>query len=196
MRTYNKLRLVFTSLLFMAFTVQFSVAQTYKLQQASSVLTVDGTSNIHDWQITANNLQGKLIAEFENGKLAKIQQLDFTVQAESLKSGKSSMDKNTYKALNTDKYPQITFKLTKVKSITSSTENSNKVVAIGNLTIAGKTKPIEITFDLKIGSSEITLSGRKTIKMTDFGVDPPTAIFGTITTGDALDIKFESNFTK
>jgi polyisoprenoid-binding protein YceI len=196
MKTPKQLKLVFVSLMVMAFSTQISVAQTYQLNNVSSTLTVDGTSNIHDWQITAENQKGKISVEFENGQLIKIQQLDFTVIAESLKSGKGSMDKNTYKALNTGKYKQIVFKLTKVKSINCSASNSCKVAVTGNLTIAGTTKPIDLTFELNNGESRITLSGSKTIKMTDFGVEPPTAMFGTITTGDALDIKFESIFKK
>lgn len=194
MKTLKQLKLVFVSLMVMAFSIQISQSQTYQLNNATSTIKIDGTSNIHDWQITAEKQQGKLLAEFESGKLIKIQQLDFIVIAESLKSGKSAMDKNTYKALSTDKYKQIIFKLTKVNSINCSNIHSCKVAATGNLTIAGKTNPIDITFDVKVEDSRITLAGSKTIKMTDFGVDPPKALFGTITTGDTLDIKFESNF--
>lgn len=196
MKTLKQLKLVFGSLLMMVFTLQISQAQTYQLNNAASTLEIDGTSNIHDWQITAENQQGTLLADFEDGKLTKIKQLDFSVIAESLKSGKSGMDKNTYKALNTSKHKQIVFKLTKVNSINSSGSNSYKVATTGSLMIAGSTKPIDITFDIKVDGSKITLSGSKTLKMTDFGVDPPKAMFGTITTGDAVDIKFESNFTK
>lgn len=196
MKTLKQLKLVFGSLLMMVFTLQISQAQTYQLNNAASTLEIDGTSNIHDWQITAENQQGTLLADFEDGKLTKIKQLDFYVIAESLKSGKSGMDKNTYKALNTSKHKQIVFKLTKVNSINSSGSNSYKVATTGSLMIAGSTKPIDITFDIKVDGSKITLSGSKTLKMTDFGVDPPKAMFGTITTGDAVDIKFESNFTK
>jgi|SRR5690554_924601 len=196
MKNLKQLKLVFGSLLMIVFTLQISQAQTYHLSNATSTLVVDGTSNIHDWQINAENQQGKLTADFEEGKLTKIQQLDFSVTAESLKSGKSGMDKNTYKALNTSKHKQIVFKLTKVNSINSSGSNGYKVATTGSLMIAGSTKPIDITFDIKVEGSKITLSGSKTLKMTDFGVDPPKAMFGTITTGDAVDIKFESNFTK
>lgn len=196
MKTLKQLKLVIASLIVMAFSTQISVAQTFHLNNATSVLKIDGTSNIHDWQISAESQEGKLVADFENGVLLKVQHLEFIVKAESLKSGKSSMDKNTYKALNTEKHKKIVFNLTRVKSINCSNNNSCKVVATGNLTIAGTTKPLNITFDMDISEAKIALSGSKTIKMTDFGVDPPKAMFGTITTGDSLDIKFESNFTK
>ncbi|WP_271424987.1 YceI family protein [Aequorivita sinensis] len=195
MKTLKLFKLLFTSLFILALTTQTSVAQTYNLDNSTSTLKIDGTSNLHDWQIIAENQQGKLLADFEDGKLTKIQQLDFIVIAESLKSGKSGMDKNTYKALNTEKYKQITFKLSKVNNINCSGDVC-KVSVNGNLTISGSTKPINISFDMKIEESKISLIGSKTIKMTDFGVDPPKAMFGTITTGDAIDIKFHSIFKK
>src|SRR5690554_5776038 len=171
MKTLKLFKLLFTSLFILALTTQTSVAQTYNLDNSTSTLKIDGTSNLHDWQIIAENQQGKLLADFEDGKLTKIQQLDFIVIAESLKSGKSGMDKNTYKALNTEKYKQITFKLNKVNNINCSGDVC-KVSVNGNLTISGSTKPINISFDMKIEESKISLIGSKTIKMTDFGVDP------------------------
>ncbi len=196
MKTLKNLILVFGSLLMFAFTTQISVAQTYNLSNAASVLKIEGTSNIHDWDITAADQKGKIVVDFENGKLINIEQLDFIVMAESLKSGKSSMDKNTYKALNTEKYKQIVYKLTKVNSINCSTNSNCKVTTTGSLKIAGTTKTVEITFDIKITDSKIILSGVETLKMTTYGVEPPTALFGTITTGDAIDVKFQSSFIK
>ncbi len=196
MRTLKKLKLVFGSLLLMAFITQTSFAQTYQLSNSASTLKIDGTSNIHDWMISAENQQGKIVINFENGQLTKIEQLDFSVTAESLKSGKSAMDKNTYKALNTEKHKKIVYKLNKVNSINCASNGDCKVTSSGSITIAGKTKPIEMNFDLKVTDSKIVLSGSKTIKMTDFGIDPPKAVFGTITTGDAVDVKFKSTFIK
>lgn len=195
MKTLKQLKLVFASLILMVLATQISVGQTYHLDNASSSLKIDGTSNLHDWKIVAENQKGELLADFEDGKLTKIKQLEFIVIAESLKSGKSAMDKNTYKALNTKKHEQIVFILNKVNSI-NCTANSCKVSATGNLTISGTTKPINITFDMEIGESKISLTGTKNIKMTDFGVDPPKALFGTITTGDAIDVIFQSSFKK
>jgi len=171
-------------------------AQTYNVSNKESKMEVLGTSSIHDWEIKAEQQKGDLALEIENGNLKSIQNLDFTVIAESLKSGKGSMDKNTYKALNTGKYKEITYKLEKVTSIKNASENNFKVDTRGYLTIAGTKKLVDITFDLKLGDKSIRLSGSKALKMSDFNIDAPTAMFGTITTGDQITIKYNTIFTK
>lgn len=192
----KNLKIVLGSLLMLCVTTQISVAQTYELNNSSSTLEVEGTSNIHDWELTAEDQQGKLIAELADGQLVEISKLDFIVKAESLESGKSGMNKNTYKALNTDKYSQIVYTLTKVINIDCTTQGKCKVTTIGDLTIAGTTKPINITFDAQVTESQILLTGNKTLNMTEYGIEPPKALFGTITTGEKVNIKFQSYFKK
>ena len=46
----------------------------------------------------------------------------------------------------------------------------------GNLTIAGKTRNIPIDVTIEAKSNTINIKGRKAIKMTDFGVEPPSAL--------------------
>jgi len=196
MRTLKNLKLVLGSILLMVVNSQISIAQTYNLNSSASNLKIEGTSNVHDWEIDAKDQQGKLVAEIDNGQLVKISELNLNVKAEGLKSGKSGMDKNTYKALNTDKHKQITYKLTKVNNIDCTTTGNCKVTTTGNLTIAGNTRPVDMTFDAKVSGDKITLTGSKSLKMTEFKVDPPTAMFGTITTGDEVTIKFNSSFNK
>ncbi|HSI69904.1 MAG TPA: YceI family protein [Gillisia sp.] len=196
MNTLKNLKLVLGSILVMVVTTQISVAQTYNLNNGASTLKVEGTSNVHDWEIEAKDQKGKLVAELDNGQLVKISQLEFTVVAESLKSGKSGMDKNTYKALRTDKNKQIIYKMTKVNNIDCVTTGNCKVTTSGTLNIAGSSRPIDITFDAKVSGDKITLTGSKELIMSDFKVDPPTAMFGTITTGDKVNIKFQSTFSK
>ena len=196
MKTLKNIKLVVGTVLMMVVTAQFSIAQTYNLNNTASTLKVEGTSNVHDWTVEAKDQKGKLVAEFADGQLLKISQLEFVVKAESLKSGKSGMDKNTYKALKTDSNKDITYKLNKVNNIDCVTTESCKVTTSGTLTIAGTTKPVEITFDAKVTGDKVTLTGSKSLKMTEFKVDPPTAVFGTITTGDQVNIKFQSTFSK
>lgn len=171
-------------------------AQSYKLNNKASNLTIEGTSNIHDWTLEAENTNGILTAEFDEGKLEEIENLEFKVIANSLMSGKSAMDKNTYKALNTDKYREIIFKLKNVQSIEKKSNDTYRVKATGSLEIAGTKKDINLNFDLKSNGNEIILTGEHKLTMTDYGVEAPTAMFGTIKTGEDVVVKFKSQFNK
>lgn len=158
----------------------------------ASSLTVLGTSSLHDWEIDAEEQSGKIV--FKDLEAGEIAQLQVAIEAESLKSGKSGMDKNTYKALKTDKYKSISFVLAEVTQTTRKGDGNYALSVRGDLTVAGVKKRIPLQFSLKVDGAKIKLTGEKSFKMTDFGVEPPTALLGTITTGDDVTIKFTSIF--
>lgn len=187
---------VLGSFLMMIFSTQVSLAQTYKVNKSASNMKIEGSSNVHDWEEEVGDFQGTLVAELENGQLVKINQLDFTVIAESIKSEHSAMDKNTYKALKTDKNPKITYELEKVNNIDCTSGSKCKVVTTGYLTIAGTKKSVELTFDATVSGDKIVLAGDKTIKMSEYKIEAPTAMFGAITTDDEVKINFNTVFTK
>ncbi len=168
-------------------------AQNFKLNNEEGEVVVTGTSTLHDWEEVAEQKSGSIVLD-NTGELPKINSLKFTVEAESLKSGKGAMDKNTYKALETKKYKQIVFELKSVKSISPITATSDryKVVATGNLTIAGSTNTIDLPFNLTIKEGKVLLEGKKPLKMTDYNIEPPKALLGTITTGDAIEVLFNT----
>lgn len=171
------------------------LAQTFTLQKSASQMEVFGTSNLHDWELTVENMQGTIEVKQEGNVLKSISKLDLSILAESLKSGKNGMDKNTFKALNTKDYQNITYKLKSVEGINAKSSGEYTVNTTGDLMLAGVTRPISLVFDAKIVQSKITLSGEKEINMTDYKIEPPKALFGTITTGEKVIIKFKGTFT-
>jgi polyisoprenoid-binding protein YceI len=150
---------------------------------------IKGTSTLHDWEMVSK--EGKCDAAFSlNGdKLTGVTSLSFVVAAETLKSGTNGLDKNGYKALNTKKYPSISFYMTS-GAVTPVDATTYQFKGQGNLTIAGTTRLTDINATLKYNPADksFTCSGTKTIKMTDWKVTPPTLMFGTIKTGDQLSI--------
>lgn len=184
------------TLLIAMLAIQVSVAQSLSLNNAASELKIEGTSNLHDWEMVAEQVKGTMQVTLEEGRLTQINQLDFIVVAESLKSGKGGMDKNAYKALDTKKHKDITFTLEAVDKLECSSNTTCVITAKGALSIAGTTKPIEITFNASNSNNNIILSGSYSLKMTDFKVDPPKAMFGAITTGDDLKINFKVQYSR
>lgn len=167
-------------------TSQLVLAQNYSLS-GSPAITIAGTSTMHDWTMTSKEATCQAVIETDaNGNPTRVTSLLITIQAESLKSGKSAMDKNAYNALKTDKNKQITFQL-------ASAQISDKSVASsGNLTIAGTSKQTDVTANFEVlGNKSIKFTGIKKIKMTEYKVEPPTFMFGSIKTGDDLTITYE-----
>lgn len=157
--------------------VVFVNAQTLNLDKTTSKLSVLGTSTLHDWESDVEEFD--VSADRNANQLINI---TFSAVVKSIKSGKSAMDDNTYKALKEKSYPTIDFK---AESLTIS---GNQIKGTGQLTIAGKTNEIPVNLDIE-DAAGFSVTGSIDLKMTDFDIAPPTAVFGTIKTGDDITIK-------
>ncbi|XOV92969.1 MAG: YceI family protein [Bacteroidota bacterium] len=145
-----------------------------------SKVEILGTSSLHDWEsiVESYSIKGDIEAN-------QITDLVATFNVESIKSGKSIMDDKAQDALKADKYPNIIFKASSLKIA------DGKVSGPGTLTIAGKSNPIQFAATSKISNGDMLISGSTKLKMTDYGVEPPTAMFGTLTTGDEVTVSYE-----
>jgi hypothetical protein len=172
------------------FSTTLSFAQgMYKTQQAS--VTMAGTSSLHDWTMTAEGFPCTTSFVLENGRVTGAKAVALTVPVKTLKSGKSAMDKNAYSALKEDAHKQISYSLATTKLV------GDKLVGTGSLTIAGVTKPIEIASLCTLQADQsIVCKSTVALKMTDFGVEPPSFMFGSITTGDNITLEFNLVFKK
>ncbi|WP_192347514.1 YceI family protein [Algoriphagus sp. Y33] len=185
-------RFLFTQGLILTMLLWFPAfaQQSYKMS-GDQQFTVAGTSTIHDWEMIAKEgTTGSSELSLENGKLSKIVSLTIEMPVKSLKSGKGAMDKNAYEALNATKYPFIKFEMTEFLGITGT-----KIKAKGKLTIAGKSQIIPLEVSYSMSGNDVKFKGKHTILFSDFEVDAPTAVFGTIKTGDKLVLAFEAGFS-
>lgn len=175
------------AMLSMILFFQVAAAQESKVIPSESKVVVLGTSNIHDWELTAESFRGNASFITENDQLKSADNFSFTVTVEGLKSGKGGMDKNTYKALKSREYGEITFQSAGVAEIGEITNGKYRVEVQGELTIAGVRKKVPLTFTAVPGDG-IRLSGKTVIRMTDYNIEPPTALLGTIKTGETVTV--------
>ena len=61
----------------------------------------------------------------------------------------------------------------------------------GELTIAGQTKPVSIAATVTQTDAGFRVVGRAPIRMTEFGVRPPSLMLGTMRVADAVTVHFD-----
>lgn len=175
------------SILFV-FVVQFAFAQKSFQLQTKPELKVSGTSSLHDWEMPSSIATGSMKATEAGGKLTQIQSLSITMPAESIKSGKKGMDKKAYEALKTDRNKNVTFELK------SASKAGDIWTLAGTFNIAGTAKQVSLKVKETSVSGIYGLIGTYSFKLSDYGITPPTAMMGTIKTGDEVKIHFNVKF--
>jgi polyisoprenoid-binding protein YceI len=168
-------------------TALTSEAQVVYRQSGASTMAINGTSTMHDWSMVSGQATyNAVFGTNAQGNPVKLISLVVSLPAESLKSGKGAMDKNAYTALKSDKNKQITFQMV------SSKMDGKSIQCIGKLSIAGTTRQtdLEATFTHREDNS-LQFKGSKKIVMTDFNVEPPSFMFGSVKTGNEITISFE-----
>lgn len=161
-------------------------AQSFKIKNYK--MTVQGTSSLHDWESNVEKLEckGSIVAA---GNGLDVKDIVVKIPVTSIKSTKGKMmDNKTYDAFNQEKNPNIVFTMIGKKI----NENNSTMDIKGNLSMAGVTKAITLVLNYKIlANGEIQITGSKKIILTDFKMDPPTAMMGTIKVGDEVVVGFD-----
>lgn len=170
------------ALFFLSFAFIGFAQEAYTLSPDSK-LTIDGTSTVHDWTVLANSISGSITAEEGLPKT-----IEFEVSVADIQSERgAAMDKKMHAALKKEEHPKISFNLTEVKNTTN---------LAGKLNIAGQEKAIEIPVKMNADDGSLKISGEYAITLQDYGMEPPTAMFGQIIVGNDVSVKFDLVFSK
>lgn len=188
-------RLIITTIL--VTTAAIALHAQVKYHASYSKVAIAGTSTLHNWDMASEKANCDISFNFDGVNITGLSSLTFTVDAESLKSDHKGMDKNAYKALNTEKFPQISF-ISNYANIHSNGANSYVVSAKGKLTISGVSKEVWLAGVTTINPSDLSVqtAGSLKIKMSEYNVEPPSFMFGAMKTGDEITVKFNVNLKK
>ncbi len=164
----------------------------YRLTEENYNFIVKGTSSLHDWEMEVTTVNGQVV--FKNGSKAieGILEINVEVKTGSFISDKNLMEKKAAEALRADEYPTIRFRLDDVLTLNNSSDTLKGEVS-GMLEIAGIAKTVNIAYELiPLENNEIKVTGSSELLMSDFGIDPPTALLGTIKTDDRVKVTFNT----
>ncbi|MGB2849788.1 MAG: YceI family protein [Saprospiraceae bacterium] len=182
----------FLLLLLLAATQIVNGQANYRIVLTS--LTIKGNSNVHKWESRASQLSGHANVTLAESQISQLTNGELEIPVKSIKSSKGSiMDNKTYDALKSDECGSIKFKLSSATINATGTGLSVK----GTLTIACQSKTVDLSCSIQPGGGdEYVIKGSKDLKMTDFGIKPPTALLGNMVTKDDITIEFEVKLTK
>jgi len=174
------------------------MAKTIRYQTAHNPgsLKIKGTSTLHNWTIRSKGLGGTAVFKAgTNNKLPSLipEKIHLTIAVLSLKgSDGSGMDATIHRKLISGQDPKITYVLKKAVLLHAAGRHQpwSTWNATGVLTAAGHPKTVHLKLKvLRASNGTISIETRTILKMTDFGISPPTAMLGIIRSGNKIKIK-------
>jgi hypothetical protein len=171
-------------------------AQDVSVLPESKVMLLGG-SNLRDWACETSTFVANIGVDssaktpiqgsVDNRRLT----LSVTVPVRSLQCGRKRMNEDLSRALKADAFPHIEYVLRDYELRPNpSFPDSVRVRAVGDLTVAGTTKRVEFDLLGTRNNGAFRGEGGVALLMTDFGVSPPTALFGLIRTKNAIRVNF------
>jgi polyisoprenoid-binding protein YceI len=177
-------------LFLLVFIATVAIADRYTTSKGSLV-RIEGTSSLHEWAMEGTTLQGHVVAppleQWQNGTAST--EVSLAIPVASIKSEHAKMDKLMADALKATANPTIRYAMT--GALLAKPGMPFTLDTKGKLTIAGVTRDVamQVTGTRDSGGTYI-FTGTTPIRMSDYGIKPPTAMLGTIKTGNDVKVTF------
>jgi polyisoprenoid-binding protein YceI len=166
-----------------------------------SKLWIEGSSNLHGWSCKATTLDAAINVDpaWEAAALGEpldvaklLKSVEVKVPVEGMKCGNGKMERIMYEALRSGTAPSISYILGSFDAVPGEAKDSFIVHTVGKLTIAGKENTVRMDVRAeRLPDGAVRAVSEVPVLMTDYGVKPPTALLGTLRTGNKVLVKFE-----
>lgn len=183
-----------------------------------STLVLNGSSNFTAWRCTGRTLNGAMdiaapiekinnvIDRIEDGDIAQWMsspaegrfpepQLDLTIPIAKIRcDGGPRMEKDMKRALKADRFPDIAFHFAGLRfGITHDIDRRQfEAMIAAELSLAGVTREVSFAVSARrVSRSEFRLIADMPIRMTDFRITPPGALFGIIKAANDLSVRLD-----
>lgn len=198
------MRSVVTILWFLTGAVGFVLGATpgpallglrYTIEKESH-LSIRGTTNVNSFEcFSTQTFNEQSVRLSVDGMTNRVEFRDarLRIRVDALDCDNSKMNADLCDALDAEGFPFIEIQLYEAILSSSSIGNGGSdIVVKASLTIAGSTRKVYIkTKAVQIAENKFRFQAIHWIKMTDFGVDPPTALLGLIKVRDDIAIHFD-----
>jgi hypothetical protein len=162
-----------------------------------SEVTIEGTSSLHPFHCKTDKIMAYVDVDpgytKDLTKVARpIVSVKVNIVVRTLTCGNGQMDKNMYGTLKADENPLIKYTLTGYDILDGSASPAAFAAKTsGTLMISGKERAIDMKINAeRLSNGKAIATGEQAIQMTDFGIEPPSFMFGRLKVGNDIKVKF------
>lgn len=185
-------------------------AQTQYVPGEDSRVWIEGTSTVRNFTCSTQQIEGHARLDLQETSPPHAEPAPDTMRIRSASSdtpdvqarvpvraldcGKRRQNKDLYEAMKASNHPAIHYEIVKADIVATpdSAQDHYIIEAIGNLTIAGETRTVRITLEGRhLENGGIHARGSLPMQMTNFDVEPPTAMLGLIRVRDEITVHFD-----
>lgn len=173
----------------------WTVANELLVLQPQSRLWIDGTSTIRSFSCKAAEVNAVVEANGPNAipQLLTgdkgVKAVRVTIPSERLDCGNGTMNEHMRKALKTADNKTIEFRLTDY-DVTREAEGIAGTIH-GTLDLGGVSKSISMKAEGKSEGGMLHVTGTYDLNMKEYGLKPPTLMFGRIKVGETVKVKYD-----
>jgi polyisoprenoid-binding protein YceI len=154
-------------------------------------ITIEGTSNVHGWDCTTTQFTGNANGALAETGITGMSALTVSIPVAQIDCDNGTMNTKLRQALRASAAPNIRFVLGNA-TVSGARANRFTVNTSGQLTIAGQTRPVTFTAQGQVlANNRYRFTGSVPVTMSQFGIRPPTAMMGTMRTGDRVTVRFD-----
>lgn len=158
----------------------------------STKAIVKGSSSLHAWESKVTQMEGKGAFETKDDELVAVKNVEIKIAVTGIKSKEGKkMDNKTYETFKSDEYPFIVYTVSNAV-VKVNASNVVTIEASGKLSMAGSTQSVPLSLTgKKLPNGDLQLSVSKKLKMTDYKMEPPVMLLGTIKVGNEITVEFD-----
>jgi polyisoprenoid-binding protein YceI len=114
-----------------------------------------------------------------------------SVPVADLKCGRDQMDRSLRAALKADHSTRVAYIVATFGALSAESADSSIVHTAGTVTLAERTNSVRMDLiTMRRVEGGVAAEGELPILMSDYGVKPPTAMFGLVRAADRVVVKF------
>jgi polyisoprenoid-binding protein YceI len=157
-----------------------------------STIQIHGTSTVNSFVCQSGSVEGW--AQLQREGRAADPSVSVVVPVRSFNCGNRRMNSDMQSAMKAGSHPAIQFELTEARLVDgpASGNGDHRLLVDGKLKLAGTERAISFFVSGREESDgRMYVTGHAPLLMSDFGIDPPTALLGLVQAHDRIEVRFD-----